>query len=114
MQVFDRRTKAVTYDVPDVEALGFDWPDLKAATEDFDRLRKDLDRTVAKVRELHEARRDTEGKDQRALAAAIREGKEDPGEKHTAKVDAELRQAERRRDALRIALQEQAAVKVAR
>lgn len=109
MRVFDPRTKAVTYDTPDVEALGFDWPELKAAVEDFNRLKADLERTASKVRELNESRQGAEDQDQRALAAAIREGKADPGEQHTAKVDAEIRNAERRRDALRLAIQEQAA-----
>ena len=110
MRVFDPRTKDVTYDVPNVEGLGFDWPELEKAVEDFNRLKVDLDRTVAKVRELTEARRGAEDKDQRALAAAIREGKDDPGEQHVAKIDADIRNAERRRDALRFAIQEQAAV----
>lgn len=109
-RIFDPRTKDVQYSVPNVEALGFDWPELKAAVESFNHLREDLDRTVAKVRELTEARRGAEDQDQRALATAIREGKDDPGEKHTAKIDAEIRNAERRRDALRLAIQEQAAV----
>ncbi len=113
-RVFDPRTKAVTYDVPNVEGLGFDWPALKATTEDFDRLRRDYDRTVQKIRELFNAQRDAEAKDNQALAAALREGRQDPGTKHSDKLAADLKNAERRRDGLQLALQEQAAVITAR
>lgn len=108
-RIFDPRTGALNWRAPNPEELGFEWPALKATVADMDRLAGDLEETVAKVRELHDSKRDAERKDQEAYAAAIRDGKTDPGEKHAAKVDADIRNAERRRDALRIAIQEQAA-----
>lgn len=108
-RVFDPRSGGLQYKAPNPEAFGFDWPALKAAVADMDRLAGDLDRTVAKIRELHDAQRDAEAKDRQAFAAAIKEGKKDPGTKHADKLAAEIHNAARRREALKVAITEQAA-----
>lgn len=108
-RVFDPRTGALMYKAPNPEAFGFDWEPLKSAVADMDRLAGDLERTVAKIRELHDAQRDAETKDRQAFATAIKEGKKDPGTKHADKRAADIRNAERRREALKVAITEQAA-----
>jgi DNA repair exonuclease SbcCD ATPase subunit len=106
MQVFDSRTKSVNYSTPDVS--GFDWPKLEKVTKDFDRLKADYERTVQTVRELFDSQRSAAEKDNQALAAALREGRADPGTKHADKLAADLKLSERRRDALQLALEQQA------
>lgn len=108
-RVFDPRTGALQYKAPNPEAFGFDWPVLKAAVADMDRLAGDLEQTVAKIRELHDSQRDAEASDRQAFAAAIKEGKKDPGTKNADKLAADIRNAERRREALKVAITEQAA-----
>lgn len=108
MQVFEPRTGQVRYNAPDVEELGFEWPALKAAVAALDRLAEDYRDTGHKIRELHDSRREAEGKDREAFAAAIQDGKKDPGTKHVDELEKALDAATRRRDALKVAIEQQA------
>lgn len=105
-RVFDPRSGALQYKAPDPGE--FDWPELRAAVADMDRLAEDHRKTAAKVRELDDSKREAEEKDRQAFAESLRSGAKDPGSKNAEKLEAEIVQATRRRDALKVALGEQA------
>lgn len=84
---------------------GYDWPALSEIVERVESYGADLAETTRRVKELENSRRDAERKDTAAFAEAIQAGRKDPGTPHADELQVEIRDATRRRDALRVALQ---------
>lgn len=104
MSIFSRYTGGYDFQRPDLE--GYDWPELRDVVARIERLGGELTEATRTARELADSRREAERKDTAAFAEAIQAGRKDPGEVHTTKLEAQIRRAERRRDALRVALQD--------
>lgn len=84
---------------------GYDWPALSEIVERVESYGADLAETTRRVKELENSRRDAERKDTAAFAEAIQSGRKDPGTPNADELQVEIRDATRRREALRVALQ---------
>ena len=83
------------------------WPQLDAEAANLTRLHTELREAQDAAGNAKQAQRAAVEKDRRALAKAMREGKPEPKESAVAKADAALAAAERRREALQLAVDEQ-------
>lgn len=103
MTIFNRYTGSYDFQRPDTD--GYDWSALEEIAGRVESYGADLTATTRRLKELTEARREAERKDTAAFAEAIQAGGKDPGTPNADKLEREIRDAERRRDALKVALQ---------
>lgn len=87
-------------DVPDPIALGFRWPKVQKALEEFRRLQRQRTDAMTEYAELRRKRQEAERQDAEAHVAAVRAGKGDPGTPREDAVKAEMEAMERRVKAL--------------
>lgn len=106
MAIVDPISGAFNFFAPNVKALGLDWPALQEIVEKIRETGEEYKALGMKVRELDATRRQAEQADINAFAAAIQAGKGDPGSKNTEKLEKELTDTRRRRQALQIVLNE--------
>ncbi|HWH36021.1 MAG TPA: hypothetical protein VNT56_11975, partial [Acidimicrobiales bacterium] len=83
-----------------------DLPEVATAAETFVALHAEAGAAWQQVRDLEDDRRHALEADTNAYAAAIRQGKPDPGQKNVTKLDAELLKARRRSEALKVAVED--------
>jgi hypothetical protein len=87
-------------DIPDPAALGFRWPKMQKALDEYRRLQRQRTDAMAEQAELRRKRQEAEREDADAHVAAIRAGKGDPGTPREDAVKAEMQAMERRVKAL--------------
>jgi hypothetical protein len=104
--MFNRYTGELDYKSPDLKSQGFDWPELVKVDAQIKRLGADYTATEAELSRLSQGRAAAQDADNAAYAKALRDGKPDPGREHVLELEAKLSGATRKRDALRVALQD--------
>ncbi len=100
--------------IPNIQALGLDWPELAKIAADIARLDRDLCDTDARLGRLTGELQGARLADREAYAAALLEGKDEPKTSAAAKLDREREELQKRKEALDTALRklygEQAAI----
>jgi hypothetical protein len=104
--IFNRLTGYLDLKIPNLE--GFDWTELKDKVEDIRRLGTDFTEAGRKVRELTDNRPKAKRDDTAAYAEAIKAGKKDPGTKHADELEQQIEAVSRRREALRVVVEDRA------
>jgi hypothetical protein len=106
MSVLNKYTGAFDYTSPDLNALGFDWPELAKADSEIRRLGALHTETEAALARLGASRENAAQEDAAAYAKALRASKPDPGNPKTEALETNLAAARRKLDALGVALQD--------
>jgi len=89
--------------LPDLDALGLDWPDVSGLIAEYERLQAEHHKASATLDELLASRPVAIERDRESYAAAIRNAKPDPGETALAKLHTKIAGAARKAEAIAVA-----------